>query len=268
MQLLFAIQIVNFIDYFVATSSMTYMENKKELALQSLGLSEKEAKVYLALLKAGKGSAYAIAEIAGLKKPTTYVILGELIKKGLAFKTPRSHKQLFTPKDPDEVFSAAESKLAQAKSLLPEIKSLANKSKVKTIVYEGVNTLRDSTQYGLKQMKGKELLGFYARSNKDLPEGFMDMAQEWAEKMKENGVTMRGIAPDDPSLKEWRKKDAEYGRTFKVIPNSEYSSLSSIDVGDTFVRIHLNNQAQAVVIENKEFAQMMRQIFEMLWKRI
>lgn len=64
-------------------------------SLESLGLNEKEAKVYTALLQLGRVSAYSVSEKSGLKKPTTYVVLGELVKKGLVSKeVPRSRKQL------------------------------------------------------------------------------------------------------------------------------------------------------------------------------
>ena len=86
-------------------------------ALQNIGLSEKEAKVYLALLQLGRTSAYAVAEKSGLKKPTAYVILGELMHKGLALKIPRNKKQLFIAKQPDEFFALVEERLNSAKTI-------------------------------------------------------------------------------------------------------------------------------------------------------
>ena len=51
--------------------------------LEEIGLSEKEANVYLAILKVGRGTAYKIARLAGVKTPTTYLMLDDLLKKGL-----------------------------------------------------------------------------------------------------------------------------------------------------------------------------------------
>jgi sugar-specific transcriptional regulator TrmB len=48
------------------------------IQLKELGLTEKQAKIYLALVEIGKGTAYAIAKQAKLKRPITYVILEEL----------------------------------------------------------------------------------------------------------------------------------------------------------------------------------------------
>ena len=51
--------------------------------LKNIGLSPKEAKVYLAVLKLKKGLITSIAEQAGVNRTTTYDILEYLNKKGL-----------------------------------------------------------------------------------------------------------------------------------------------------------------------------------------
>ena len=53
------------------------MQNITE-TLINLGLNEKQAKVYLALLQLGQAGVTAVAEKAGTKRPTTYLILEEL----------------------------------------------------------------------------------------------------------------------------------------------------------------------------------------------
>ncbi len=234
-------------------------------ALQNLGLTEKEARVYLALLQLGQGSAYAVASKAGLKKPTTYVILGELMQKGLALKVPRTRKQLFVAKSPDEFFAAAEERFDAAKSVLPELMAMAQgeKPKVRTFYYEGIHGAREALRYRTEEMKGKELVGFYA-SPQDASKELIEVFLEWNEKMKGNAVRM--IVPDHSSLKHWRATDQKYGRKAKVVPCKEYSANISIDVGDTFVRVLMFRELQAIIIENPDVARTMKQIFEMVWK--
>lgn len=236
-------------------------------ALQALGLTEKEARVYLALLALGRGSAYAVAERAGLKKPTTYVILGELMQKGLALKVPRQRKQLFVAKPPDEFFAVAEERLSVAKQTLPELMAIVEGKtpKVRTLYYEGLAGMRDALRYRMKEMKGKELVGFYA-TEENASSDLIEVFQEFNDEMKQNGITVRGIVPDHASLKRWRETDTAYGRTMKVVPYAAYSAKNSIDVGDTFVRVLSFGELQGVVVENPSVAQAMRQIFEMLWQ--
>ena len=53
-------------------------------ALKNIGLNEKEARIYISLLQIGKTTAYQVSRHSGLKKPTVYVILEELIDKDTA----------------------------------------------------------------------------------------------------------------------------------------------------------------------------------------
>jgi len=59
--------------------------NKARLTniLKRIGLNEKEAKVYLTLLEVNESLPSSISRQSGVKRPTTYVILGQLQKKGL-----------------------------------------------------------------------------------------------------------------------------------------------------------------------------------------
>ena len=66
--------------------------------LEAIGLTEKESVVYVALLSLGTGTAYRIAEECSVKKPTVYVILEDLRKKGLVLKVPHAKKALFAPR--------------------------------------------------------------------------------------------------------------------------------------------------------------------------
>jgi sugar-specific transcriptional regulator TrmB len=57
-------------------------ENYQDKLLQ-LGLSEKEAAVYLALLSLGKGTVTSITRKAGINRTTGYDILNALATKGI-----------------------------------------------------------------------------------------------------------------------------------------------------------------------------------------
>jgi predicted transcriptional regulator len=235
-------------------------------SLQSLGLNEKEAKVYIALLQLGRASAYSVSEKSGFKKPTTYVILGDLIQKGLVTKVPRVRKQLFEPKSPEEFFALAEERLALAKKALPELMAMAvgDTPKVRSLFYEGMHGARQALWYRMKELAGQEIVGFYASAH-DAPKEFIDLCFEWGDALAKREIKLRGIAPVHPSLRRWqdRYKRADYN--FKFVPYQEYSATTSIDVGDTFVRIMGFKGLQSVIIENPNVARSARQIFEMLW---
>lgn len=237
--------------------------------LGSAGLNEKEARVYIALLQLGKASAYAISSRSGLKKPTTYVILDELIKKSLVMKIPRVKKQQYTAKPPQEFFANVEEKLKQAKKALPELITMAESEKVKvqTLFYEGLSGIKDSLNYHLKEMRGKDIVGFYATAE-DASKELIEIYNTWGKGLPEAGVRMKGVTPEHESTRPYRNLDEKYGMTIKAIPLSVYSSKVSLEAGDDFVRIILNKPQQALIIKNPELANSVRQIFDMVWSKL
>lgn len=237
-------------------------------ALKNLGLSEKEARVYVALLKLGRASAYGVADEAGLKKPTTYVILGELMQKGLALKIPRIRKQLFVAKPPDEFFAEAEERLRVAKSVLPELMAMAEKpeQKFRTLHFEGERGMETMFDIINKRAQGKEILGFYAREAEGIPEDLREYFHEFNEKRKRLGIRLRGMTPDDPSLAWYKDRLDYFVYTFKFLNPKDYLSDCSIEIGDSFIQIFSLRRLQGIHVENADIAETMRQIFEMLWQ--
>jgi sugar-specific transcriptional regulator TrmB len=239
-------------------------------ALRSIGLTEKESAVYTALLQLGRASAYSVSEKSGLKKPTTYVILDELIEKGLARKVPRVKKQLYTPVSPTEAFAVAEEKLSVAKTLLPELLALTKgeHKKVNTLYFEGVRGIKQLLEYRLKEMRGRELVGFYAVDLNADPELVRYFKEEWGPGLPKRDIATRVIAPDHPSMKDYRDVDEKFGRTVKTVPYETYSSEVAIDVIGDVVRIHDYKNLQGVALENEDVAKTVRQVFEMLWAKL
>ena len=235
-------------------------------ALQNLGLNEKEARVYIALLKRNGSSAYVIADRAELKKPTTYVILDDLIEKGLVYKVPRAKKQLFVAKSPKEVFSLAEEKLSLAKEILPELLAMSDgvKSKPKTLFFEGMKNINHVYDWHAKQMQDKEIVGFYAHT-KGVPSELLESFKVWAENFKKKNIKIRGIVPDSFDLKTYRDIDTNHNRQMRVAPFEKYSSNISIEICENYVIFFSFNDLQITLIENENIAKSVRQIFEMVW---
>jgi sugar-specific transcriptional regulator TrmB len=65
-----------------------------------LGLSDKEAKVYLASLELGPASVQKISQKANVKRATTYVAIDALIQRGLMSFFVRDKKKLFSAESP------------------------------------------------------------------------------------------------------------------------------------------------------------------------
>lgn len=236
--------------------------------LQGIGLNSKQARAYLALLELGRGSAASVASRAGLKPPTAYVILKELIARGFVRKVPKAKKQLFIPESPDIALSIIQERVANFKTVVPALEALiddATAFKTKTLYFEGLQGLRRAYAYRQSELHDCEYLAYFA-SAEDVQGEVEKIILDWSEAMADANVTSRAIVPDHVSLSMWRKKDTDFKRTVKIIPTSEYYSKNAIEIFPYFVRITLFGQLQCTIIEDAEFVSSQRQIFEMVWK--
>lgn len=97
--------------------------------LKLIGLQPKQADVYLALLELGTATVNPIATKAGIKRPTTYLILDDLAKKGLVSVVPREKKVLYTAESPEKIAGDLNKKQEMLKRFMPNcfiIKKLKN----------------------------------------------------------------------------------------------------------------------------------------------
>lgn len=237
-------------------------------ALQDLGLTEKESRVYLALLGVDRSDVGELAKLTKLKRPTIYLILEDLRKKSLVLKIPHAKKAVFIAQDPDTFFHESFQKAQRAYASLTELKAIQKKNdKVSTKYFEGEEGIKDALFYRYKELENSEIVGFFAKGDTISPK-LMTSSHQWRETMNKLGVQVRAIAPKHQSLKEFRDTDAELNQLFKIIPLSEYSSDVSIHATNLFVCITLFNVQQAIIIENPAIIKTIREIFELSWKNI
>ncbi len=246
-------------------------------SLKNWGLNEKEARVYLALLQLGKTTAYNVSTRSGIKKPTTYVILKQLIQKGFALNVPRAKKQLFAAKSPEECMAIAKEKLAMTEKDLPELLALKKKreSRVNVAYFEGEPGAEEMYKNLFKVMKRKDrtrrrLIGFYAKGD-DLSEELEQVFHRVNEMCHTLGIKRRALTVYHPNIiKNYLNKDImkRYNITTKALAEEKYSSDVSIEVYDSYVQILSQKTLQSILIEDADIAKAILQIFEMNWSLV
>lgn len=126
-----------------------------EKYLQEIGLSEKEASVYIALLAFDKAPVADISKKAKVKRPTTYNILVSLANKGLVSEVVVGKKTLYIAEPPErlesyisrQVFLLEENKKSLNK-VIPQLKSLQREEGEKPVVqfFEGKEGIISTTK--------------------------------------------------------------------------------------------------------------------------
>ncbi len=246
--------------------------------LKSLGLTEKEAEVYLALLQLGKSTPYQIAKKSGLKRPTAYVLAEELVKKNVIVHVPGEKPKKYIARTPDSLFQEVESRLERSREALPELRSLQKEKgdieKPSILYFDGVSGVKQALMYRIKECHGKEIVSFFANpeyADRDL----VEQAKVFNEYRNRHGIGMRAIATDTKELqtlgfeKYFNFSSPERASiNAKVISKEIYNSNASFEFYPELVKIIFFDSAQAIVIESSTVARAMRQIFELLWSRI
>src|SRR4030042_3315601 len=93
-------------------------------SLKKFGLSEKEAKVYLACLGLGASLASDISLKSSLPRTLIYDILERLIDLGLISYSVRDNKKYFTASDPKELVRIIKEKEKAIEEALPQLEKI------------------------------------------------------------------------------------------------------------------------------------------------
>ncbi|MDP1694092.1 MAG: helix-turn-helix domain-containing protein [Candidatus Woesearchaeota archaeon] len=240
--------------------------------LKSLGLSEKEIKVYLACLKLGNSKASEIALYAKIERQASYYILKLLMKKGFISETIKSGVQYYEVSNPKTLLEKIEeekkTKENAIKELIEEQKKLKNVAipKAKVSWYEGVEGFKTIIREML-EVEDKEIYSY----NPEKVIKFIPLFLEsYALKRKEKKIKTKIISEETTFLKEEKKKGKEKLREIKfldeIMKGKDYGLAIAKDKV-IFVRVTEKEQI-GIKIEDKSFAELQKNIFNFLWQRI
>jgi HTH-type transcriptional regulator, sugar sensing transcriptional regulator len=79
------------------------MTNQFEQDLQKIGLSDKEAKVYLAGLELGPATVLQLSKKSAINRTNAYDMIGSLIQRGLMSPVKKGKKQYFISGKPEQI---------------------------------------------------------------------------------------------------------------------------------------------------------------------
>lgn len=243
-------------------------------ALEKIGLSKAEIKVYLALLGLGSVPSGSIVKETELRKSTVYESIRRLQEKGLVSYVIKEGMKYFEATEPERIIDfihEQKRKLneteTQAKELLQELKkgfdTLKPHAEAHVLVgVEGFKTMRRDV---LRNAKGEHLLiGAISREDDVMP-GFFE---EWNKQRQKKRIYLKILHKESAREKAMTKKEfmGKYFET-KFLPE-ELESPAIINIyGDRVVNVLWKQKYPlCFLLINKEIADSHRKYFEYLWK--
>ena len=95
------------------------MKYQKEL--ENIGLTKKQAEIYLACLKFGSSSVQPVAEMVNLPRTTVYETLENLYKKGFVSRLIKRKIRYYSVEDPRILIKKIKNNLNEAEKILPDL---------------------------------------------------------------------------------------------------------------------------------------------------
>jgi sugar-specific transcriptional regulator TrmB len=246
-----------------------------EKLLEKLGLSEKDARVYLATLELGQATVQEISKKAKVVRPTTYVILEKLMSTGLVSTIIEGKKTKFVAENPQELANLLEKQRHQIEirrkeldESMNQLQAIYNASGDKPIVryFEGADGLVALDKYGHDkyQETDGELLSI---SPHDILErDFGDRRKEAVKQRVESNIKSRVIyvndkGPIDPETNLKEKRTAIY-LSRKDLPIDTTLAIYSWGVKIFYLNLE---KPYGILIEDSKVAANMKHFFELAW---
>lgn len=238
--------------------------------LLSLGLSDEEAKVYLACLEINGGPVSVIARKAGVHRVSCYHTLENLLEKRLLSQHNKNGVKYFMPEQPEQLEKLMTEKVQLARKLLPELKtlqsSLAFRPKIR--LYEG----REGVERVFTESLGasKEILGY--TNLKNVTEFFPEFFRNYTHERLKKKIKTRYLSPNtvesvhviDPFL----PKSFDQNLIEILLVNKDQFPFTNeiLIFGNTVGIVSLNrDELLGLLVDSATLSQTMRAVFDLAW---
>lgn len=242
--------------------------------LSELNFTDKESKVYKALLELDSAIAADIAKKADLNRTTAYDILGILIKRGLVSKYKKGSSTFFHAQEPkrlleyldrekEEQVKRIEAQKQRVTDFLPELISLQNplSTKPKVQFFEGEKGIREAYEDTLTAKQGILAYTNVATMLEAMPHFF----PEYFTRRTKAKVPIKAILVQNQASFDRAKVDKEELRETRFFVDPEKTFSPEIKIYNNKMVIASWNEKMAVMIESKELVDLQRVVFYSLW---
>ena len=247
--------------------------------LKALGLTDGEARVYLALLKTGPSTNSPIAKQAGMQSSSVYYCLNSLTEKGFVTHIQRGRRRSFIPTNPENLLKImderAESVMEQRRRVeraLPELRKLNRALEEKTIaeVYEGFRGFKMLFGQILETLApGDTYEAFAIEQAIEEPKEIRVFFQRYNRALKSKGIKLNLLAHE--RLRATFEK--MYGKKFLTAYSALRYTRELTPVGITIYKnnviTHINEAGKpmAFLVRNARLAKIYRDYFYSVWER-
>jgi len=238
--------------------------------LQKFGFSDKEIRVYLALLKHGPSPVRKIAAATEINRGTTYDILKSLKEQGLISYYHQATHQYFVAEDPErlndllnEKQRTLENARQELKAAIPVLRSMHELGGGKPVVkfYDGANGIRTILLDVLDTMERAPIKEYCVYSSADIRQYLYEKFSDFTDQRIKRKIAVKIIAlgegGQELGMDERRWLTQKEGAPTYIIIYHDKTALISVTEDKTPL---------GIIIEDAGLAQTQKFLFENQWR--
>lgn len=241
-------------------------------ALEQLGLSDKEIKVYLACLRLGPSPVRRIASEVGINRGTTHDILKMLTKRGIVSYYHQYKHQYFIAEDPEKLSNIVEEehqRILETKgrifAIIPQLKSIYDNAQEKPIVkfYEGDAGIKVILQDVIACCKKNNVTEYYVYSSADVRTFIYKLYPSFSTDRIRAKIKVKVISIG-PGGEKRGLDERKWLTEEKSVP--AYTILYHNNIA--MITIDSDGKPLGVVIQDKNMYLAQKMIFEFMWSKL
>ncbi len=234
--------------------------------LQNAGLSENEAKIYLAALELGQTSVSRIARQAGIKRTTVYLSLENLKERGLISAIKKDGKTHYFAEDPRDLERIMEERKKEISNLIPQLLAFTNliDNKPEIRYFEGDEGIKEVLMKTAEVPNQEILMMFSDTYISDFGDDFFEKFYR-PERFKKK-ISSRVLMPETQQMHELSGKNVEHLRKSKFLPPNFFKiNIEMLIYEKNKIAIISYKEKFSFIIDSKDIHESFKSIFETLW---
>lgn len=235
-------------------------------ALLQLGLTEKEADIYLLLVRLGPSPATTLSRLSRIKRTSMYDVLHGLEKKHLITTFKQKGIAYYVVDDIKKLRQEQQERVSIANNLVETLKRQQGN-------FEGIHI-----QYYRGKAGYMEMYEDILESNPDELRGWMNLDEfytainkefeaDWTKKRIKKGIKVKLILQESELTREFQKMNPTSNRETVLLEPGQFPfSATCLLYSDYVTYFDPHGDISGVRIHSPNLAQLQNQLFEMTWQ--
>lgn len=237
--------------------------------LSTLGLTERESRVYLFLLQNAASTPQEIALHTKMQRPNVYDVMRGLEEKGLIHSKISGRRRLVVAEDPKKLSDIAETQLKEIKQAIPFLQDLESSANFRSQIthFQGKKSMQNLLQDALNTTK-KELWFLWPPQDMDKILG-QRYIENFIKIRLKKGIRIRSLRPSEKENLYHFESDTTKGKSLTevaYVPEPFTFSLGMCIYDQKIAFYSSQKESFGFLVESRELAQVMRMFYQMMWQ--